>query len=198
MKSFPAALLSALGPVLFMPAARAAITVTISPGAGGSTVFNVTQTAPNPILPTPLAVGGYIIGINFSGQSIIQDPSLLDPGDRLFSGSLGTVSETGGGGTAGTRGLSFYTDQNSGLIQPYIRLDSFFSLGPGNHQFLFVPAASAENAISFSTFVPGTYLSSDLIFGQVTTVVVPEAASMALGLAGALPLLLRRRRGRAC
>lgn len=181
---------------LLTGASRAALTITIAPGTTGS-LFTVVQTSPSPVFGTDAVTSGLVLGIPLPGQSLVQNPALVTSGSYAFSASLGTVGESGATGSTAIDHLTLGSDSQLGQVSGSLSLSGFLTISSGSsHQFLFGPGATAEVPVNFSTFVPGTFTVTDVVFGQVTAIVVPEPASLMLGLAGALPLLGRRSRRR--
>jgi len=174
-------------------AAHAAITVTIMPGVSGTT-FNVTQTAPNPLISLDPATGGFVFGIAIAPEAFDQDISAIGFVD-IFSAPLGSLTNLFGGVPSDLVGFSFFEDTNSGLYRPSLNLASFITLGSNqSHQIQLTSGMTSEVGIDFTRFVLGTHVISDPIFGEVTTVVIPEPGSILLASIGCGLLLSRRHR----
>lgn len=187
MKILPVALLSAL----LCQAASAAITITVSPGETG-TRFSLTQTAANPFFATDAVTGGVVAGIPLASGAVIQSPSLATAGGEL-SASLGTLSDiTGSGSSISSLYVLGGGIENFTLL---LWLSPSLNIGSGQtHQLQMTSTAGGETALGFENFLPGVYVTNDVVFGQVTTVVVPEPSTMMAASLLALPGLLRRRR----
>ena len=174
-------------------ASHAAITITITPGVSG-TSFSVTQTAPNPLIVLEANTGGALFGIALAPGSFDQDIGSVDFVDT-FSPRLGTLTNLFGGAAGDIVRFSFFFDGDSGLYRPSLYLDSFITLGSGRtHQLQFSSGTTSEIGIDFSRFILGTHVVTDLLFGEITTIVIPEPNSIILAFIGIGLIAFRRRR----
>jgi hypothetical protein len=174
-------------------ASHAAITITITPGVSG-TSFSVTQTAPNPLIALGATTVGYVAGIALAPGAFDQDIGSVGFVDT-FSPRLGTLTDLFGGASGDIVGFSFFFDVGSSLYRPSLNLDSIISLGSNQaHQMQFSGGTTSEIGIDFSRFVLGTYVATDSLFGEITTVVIPEPNSIILASIGTGLIAFRRRR----
>lgn len=172
---------------------HAAISVTITPGVSG-TRFSVTQTAPNPLIALGATTTGFVSGIAIAPEAFGQDIGSIGFADS-FSPQLGALTNLFGGASGGLVGFSFFFDSGAGLYRPFLGLDSVIPLSSNQaHQINFSGGTASEVGIDFSRFVIGTHVVSDPVFGQVTTVVIPEPGAPILASIGCALLLYRRRR----
>jgi hypothetical protein len=186
-------LLSAALLLVVSPDGRAAVTITISPGVSG-TRFSVTQTSPNPSIVLGPTTTGFVAGIVLAPGAFTQNPGSVGFVDT-FSPRLGVLTNLNGGATGSLVGFSFFFDSDVGAYRPFIGLDSAINLGASqSHQIEFASGMTSEVGLDFSHFITGTYVFSDLIFGEVTTVVIPEPHTVLLASLGCGLVLSRRRR----
>lgn len=174
---------------------RGAITVTLSPGVGG-TLVSITQTADNPVFsgtnPGYTPVTGYVVAILLARDSLLQSPDTDIAG--IFTSSIGTLTKVGGSGTSAVTGMDLFQGFSSGSIPGLVLATPILIEGIQSHQFVFTGGPASEIAVDFTHFIPGTYVESSPIFGQVTTVVIPEPASIFLLGCASLGCLGHRRR----
>ena len=175
-------------------ASHAAITVTITPGVSG-TRFSVTQTAPNPLIPLGATTVGFVAGIAIAPEAFDQDIDSVDFEDT-FSPQAGTLTDLFSGASSDLVGFSFIFDSTTNLYRAFLSLGSVITLSSSeSHQIEFSSGMTSEIGINFSQFVLGTHVSPDPIFGEVTTVVIPEPATPLLASIGCGLIFYRRRRG---
>lgn len=171
---------------------QAAITITVSPDETG-TLFSVTQTAPNPPLALDPSTVGTIPFIALAAGSFAQDLDSIGV-TATFGASLGTLSEINGAGSSPLVGFQFFKDPMVAGYQPALVLETPIELESGStYRFMIAPGSTSGIPLDFDNFVPGIYVDTNPIFGETTTVVVPEPATLVLGMLTPI-LLLRRRR----
>ena len=172
---------------------QAAITITITPGVSG-TSFSVTQTTANPLIALGASTVGFVNGIAIAPGAFNQDIGSVGYVDT-FSPRLGTLTDLFGGALANLVGFSFFFDTGTSLYRPSLDFDSIITLGSNQaHQLQFSNATTSSIGINFSRFVLGTHVAVDSIFGEVTTVVIPEPSSIILAFTSSGLMVLRRRR----
>ncbi len=182
-------ILSLLAALALSGPARAAVSIVIEPSSSGGTVFTITQTAENPVLPLS-GVTGYALGMALP-------PSIFNiPGSGTISGgfptSLGTVTEILTNQSFQLRGLQIGPGESHAILE---FLPIYLTSSQTTAQFTVTQPAPVETSISPEALVAGVHTVSDALFGTVTVTVVPEAATSAF-----LPLvafgLFKRRRPR--
>jgi hypothetical protein len=195
MKSRTATFHIFLASFLAAAAARGAITIVISPDAGG-TRFSVTQDAANDPFYLDLVTTGVITAIPLSGLSFVQNAAAAGFAEN-FGTPLAILTELNGAGSSQVSGLRFYYNIPEGRYFPALTLDAPIELPPnGTYRFSLAASGSSSVSLDFANFIPGTYVETRPEYGQVTTIVVPEpGAGVMLLLGSAIVLPFRRRRG---
>lgn len=170
---------------------QAAITITISPGTLG-TNFSVTQTSLIPLIElSPYYIGG----IPIATGAIAQEPNAVFF-TREFPTILGTFGTQFGDVGVQIIGFSYYYDSDTNLYRPGLDCIWFIADGPfviKSDQLQQTSSTPSAIQIDFSEFVIGTHVSSDAVFGEITTVVIPEPRGLLLASIGSCFLLRRRR-----
>ena len=189
MRSFVVAAVLALAA---SPSARAAVTITVSPRAGGGTTFEIQQTAPSPVVTLPMFTVGYIAGIWLAEESLAESAP-LGTTPLIFSGPVGRVVDLENG--AAQDFDRFVIFEAGAELRAEFRLEDLLTLGEENfYRFEVEDFSAVETAIAFGSFRAGTWVESDVVFGSITTVVVPEPSAMALLAIGVMTVASRRRR----
>ncbi|RYD23315.1 MAG: hypothetical protein EOP88_04700 [Verrucomicrobiaceae bacterium] len=182
--------------LLLAASADAAISIVIQPGiTPDTTIFTVTQTAPNPTANVA-GLSGYVMGMSIP-TAMFNIPG-LGPGFSSdvwgsFTTALGTVTDTYSGQSLTLDRLRISSNP---AVASVFGSQSILIIPTGHSElrFEFASAGSVETQISYAALVPGVHTAPDTLFGEVTVTVVPEPSALMIGMAS-MPLFLRRRRG---
>lgn len=165
--------------LLAASAARSAITITVTPDAGG-TSFRVTQDSENPLFTLDAVTTGFIQWIPLSAASFTQNPAVAGFMEN-FAAAMGTLTEVNGAGSAAVMDFRFFLDPVDLVYLPVLALAAAIYLPPNDvYQFSYADQSAARVSLDFNHFIPGTYVETNPLFGVVTTVVVPEPGALLL------------------
>ena len=170
---------------------QAAVSILIESGAPGTSVFTITQTAPNPLYNV-VGIGGYASGMSLP-TSMFNIPDLGSGGDIMgdLLPSVATIREIFSNRSYQLTGLVISSDGSPSLL----RFNQLYTLGGASHfQFSVTTSAPVVTNIPMEALYPGVHTISDTLFGLITVTVVPEPGSLALFAGAAIPFAMRRRR----
>lgn len=176
---------------------QAAISILVEPGVPGTSIFTVTETAPNPLLNVA-NVSGYVLGMDLP-TSMFNIPGLGGGSSSDIEGdltsSIATITEVFSNQSFLFKHLVVSADSGPSILY----FDPIFligGVGPTSLQFEVTSLGPVATNIGFEALNAGVHSVDSTIFGSVMVTVVPEPSSAILIAAAAIPLLSRRRRAR--